>query len=170
MIKIELDMVPSFYQGYVKKVQRLELFEALEKTASRMQEMLSQIPESKGEYAYAPGKWTVKELLCHMQDAERIFAYRALTFSRNDKTELPGFDENAYTPEANAHARTIEQIRGEMARLRATSIDLFKSFSPEMLRRSGRANKNEMNVLVLGYVIAGHEAHHQDILNERYLK
>jgi hypothetical protein len=105
-----------------------------------------------------------------MIDAERIMAYRALRFARNDKTELEGFEENDYAPEANAHARTIRRLTDEMERVRLTTIDLFESFTPDMLEREGVANKNKLSVLTLGYIISGHESHHRQILSERYLK
>ena len=127
------------------------------------------IPEEKGEYRYAPEKWSIKELLCHMMDAERIFAYRALRFARNDSTPLEGFEENNYAPEANAHARSIRQLADEMENLRKSTIELFMSFTPVMLSRKGSANKTEISVLNLGYIIPGHETHHRLVLQERYL-
>ena len=93
MIKPDLQSVPPFYQGYVQLVKDGDLFENLEQSMALMQELLNSIPEDKGAFAYAPGKWTIKELLCHMIDAERIFGYRALRFARNDQTPLPGFEE-----------------------------------------------------------------------------
>ena len=108
-------------------------------------------------------------MLCHMMDVERIFAYRALRFARNDKTPLQGFEEKDYAPEANAHGRSMAQILDEMQRLRYSTIDLFTSFSSEMLLRKGSANSTEISVLNLGYVIPGHETHHRKVLMERYL-
>ena len=168
MIHPDLATVPPFYQGYVRLVMELDLFESLEQSAAITQQLLKEIPESRGEYSYAHGKWTIKELLCHMIDAERIFAYRALRFARNDKTPLPGFEENDYAPEANAHNRTVASIAREMAHLRQTTIDMYKSFTPEMLQRSGTANNSAMSVLNLGFVIPGHETHHRNVLAERY--
>lgn len=132
--------------------------------------LLRTVPEDKGEYRYEHGKWSIKELICHMMDAERIFAYRALRFARNDSTELPGFEENDYAPEANAHSRTLKQLMNEAEALRKTTLDLFSSFTPEMLQRKGSANKSVVSVINIGYIIAGHETHHRNILNERYLK
>lgn len=166
----QLEKVSRFYQGYVQNVMDQDMFDALRQSSKVTLELVRSIPESKGEYRYAEGKWSIKELLAHMIDVERIMAYRALRFARNDKTDLPGFEENDYAPEANAHARTIAQLADEMERLRATTIDMFKSFTPEMLQREGTANKNNLSVLVLGYVIPGHETHHRKILIERYLK
>jgi len=108
-------------------------------------------------------------VLCHMIDAERIFAYRALRFARNDKTALAGWEENEYAPQANASNRSLSKIAAEMAHLRSATIDLYEGFTPEMLSRKGIANNNELSVSVLGFVIAGHEIHHCHILKERYL-
>jgi hypothetical protein len=104
-----------------------------------------------------------------MMDTERIMAYRALRFARNDKTQVHGFEENDYAPEANAHGRPISQIADEMERLRMTSVDLFSSFTGEMFERKGVANNIELSVVNLGFIIAGHESHHRNILAERYL-
>lgn len=132
--------------------------------------MLSAVPEDMGEYRYEKGKWSIKELVCHMMDAERIFAYRALRFARNDSTELSSFEENDYAPEANAHSRSLKQLLREAETLRKTTLDLFSSFTPEMLQRKGTVNKNVVSVINIGYIIAGHETHHRNVLNERYLK
>ncbi len=165
-----IDTVPKFYQGYVNNVKDLDMLDALRQSSKTTLDLVRAIPESKGEFRYADGKWSIKELLAHMIDVERIMSYRALRFSRNDKTDLPGFEENDYAPEANAHGRTIAQLADEMERLRATTIDLFKSFTPQMLQREGTANKNKLSVFNLGYIIPGHETHHRKILIERYLK
>ena len=131
--------------------------------------LIGSIPESKGDYRYGPGKWSIRELMGHIIDAERIFAYRALRFARNDKTPLSGFDENVYVPESNVATRTLAELMNELRRIRETSIDLYKSFAPEMLDRIGSANNTEISVLALGYVIPGHETHHRTILKTRYL-
>lgn len=170
MTRPQIETVPLPYQGYVNNVKDLDLFDALTQSSTTTLDLIRSIPESKGEFRYADGKWTIKELLAHMIDVERIMAYRALRFARNDKTDLPGFEENDYAPEANAHARTISQYAEEMARLRATTIDFFKSLTPEMLQRTGTANKHKLTAFILGYVIPGHETHHRKILIERYLK
>jgi len=162
--------LPEFYKNYVTHVQDLDVIEALRSSISKTIDLLQQVDEDMGEYRYAAGKWSVKELLCHMMDAERIFAYRALRFSRNDATPLPGFEENDYAPQANAHSRTIQQLVTEMKHLRNTTIDLFASFTPEMLQRKGTASNKVVSVINIGYIIAGHETHHRNILTERYLK
>lgn len=152
------------------QVHDQNLLDALEQSNKNLVALLSPVPEEMGEYRYEKGKWSIKELICHMMDAERIFAYRALRFARNDATELAAFEENDYAPQANAHGRTIKQLLQEVTTLRKTTIDLFSSFTPEMLERKGTANKNVVSVINIGYIIAGHETHHRNILNERYLK
>ena len=166
---LNLETVPHFYKNYVKQVEESDLLQALRISGHRALELVHAIPQNKLDFKYAPDKWTVRELLCHVIDAERIFAYRALRFARNDKTPLPGFEENDYAPQANASGRSIEKITAEMAHLRSSTIDLFEGFTPEMLTRKGISNKNELSVVALGFIIAGHETHHCHILKERYL-
>ena len=170
MTKPDIDAVPLFYKGYVENMKEMDVMEALTQSSKVALQLFRSIPEEMGAYRYAPEKWSIKELLNHMMDAERIFAYRALRFARNDKTPLHGFEENDYAPQANAHARTITQLTDEMERLRLSTIDLYASFTPEMLKRDGVANNNWLSVLNLGYVIAGHETHHRKVISERYLK
>ncbi len=145
------------------------MLEALEQSGKQMISLINSIPEDMGEYRYEKGKWSIKELICHMMDAERIFAYRALRFARNDSTDLPGFEENDYAPQANAHARTLKQLVAEVENLRKSTLDLFTSFTPDMLQRKGSANKSIVSVVNIGYIISGHETHHRNVLNERYL-
>ncbi len=170
MTRPRLDTVPPFYRGYVEFVKDKDVREALKHASSITLKLIRLIPEEKGDHRYAEGKWTIRELLAHLQDAERIQAYRALRFARNDKTELAGFEENDYAPEANAHGRSIRQLADELETVRKSTIDLFNSFTDEMLEREGIANKSKLSVLNLGYIIAGHELHHHKILMERYLK
>lgn len=166
---LNLETIPSFYKGYVKLVEQPDVLQALRISGYRAMEVLHSIPESKCDFRYAEGKWTIREVLCHMLDAERIFAYRALRFARNDKTNLPGFDEGEYAKHLHAAGRSLRQIGDQMQHLRSSSVDLFESFNEEMLVRRGTANKNEMSVVALGFIIAGHEIHHCKILQERYL-
>ncbi len=169
MQRPDLETVPTFYKNYVNHVKDAEMLVALGSSNQQALKLVRSLPLEKGVYRYQPGKWSIQELLCHMMDAERIFAYRALRFARNDKKELQGFDENTYASEANAHGRTLPQLADEMERLRRTTLDLFSSFTPEMLHRTGKANNTEISVLNLGYIIAGHETHHCIVLRERYL-
>lgn len=164
------DTIPDAFKHYVANVDDLDVIDALRQSSDRMQKLVLSIPEEKGLHRYAEGKWTIKEVLNHLMDVERVMAYRALRFSRADQTELHGFEENDYGPAANAHARTIAQFAGEMERLRMSTIDLFLSCTPEMLQREGMANKKRLSVISLGYIIAGHDIHHLNLFEERYLK
>ncbi|MGC1241273.1 MAG: DinB family protein [Chryseosolibacter sp.] len=165
----DIQTIPAYFQRYAELVKDMDLIDALRHTGDEVRRVLETIPEAKGTYRYAEGKWTIKEVLTHIMDVERIFAYRALRFSRNDQTALHPFEENDYAPLANAHGRTLEQLKGEMHRLRATTIDLYESFTPEMLQREGTASGKRISVLNLGYITAGHDIHHLNILRERYV-
>ncbi len=169
MTRPDPETLPPYYKTYVDHVSDLDLSDALHKAGRLTQELLQSIAEDKGNFRYADGKWSIKEVLNHIMDAERVFAYRALRFSRNDQTPLQPFEENDYAVQANAHGRTIKQLAGEMHRLRESSIDLFASFNAEMLRRTGIASNKKISVINLGYIIAGHDLHHRKILLERYL-
>lgn len=169
MTRPDIEKVPDFYKPYVELVKDMDVMDALRFASKKAQQLVPYIPEDKGEHRYADGKWTVKEVINHMMDTERVFAYRALRFSRNDQTPLSPFDENTYAPKANAHARNIQQLAREMKRLRETTIDLFASMSPDMLQFEGTASGKRMSVLHLGYITAGHDLYHQKILQERYL-
>ncbi|HZX73529.1 MAG TPA: DinB family protein, partial [Cyclobacteriaceae bacterium] len=153
---LNLETIPHFYKNYVKHVEESNILQALRVSGHRAQELIHAIKPDKADFRYAEGKWTLREVLCHMIDAERIFAYRALRFARNDKTNLSGFEENDYAPQANASNRSLNKIADEMAHLRTASIDMFEGFSPEMLTRKGTANNNEISVAALGFIIAGH--------------
>jgi hypothetical protein len=165
----DLDLLPPLYKRYAEQVKSFHIEEALHFSIEQMVGTVSTIPEGKGEHRYQPDKWSIKELLCHVIDTERIFAYRALSFARNDKTSLPGFEENDYARKANANARSLIQVVEEMKNLRVSSIDLYKSFTAEMIDRKGLANGLEISVKNQLYLIAGHMLHHRQILMERYL-
>lgn len=165
---LNLESVPHFYKNYVKQIEDTDMLQALRVSGNRMQELVYSVPADRVDFRYAPDKWTIRELLCHVIDTERIFAYRALTFARNDKTMLPGFDEKSYAPEANASNRSLKSIADEMRHLRISTIDLFSGFTEDMLKRKGSANNNELSVIALGFIIAGHETHHRKVLQERY--
>jgi hypothetical protein len=165
---LNLETVPHFYKNYVKQIEETDLLQALRISGNRTQELLHTIPIEKQDFRYGEGKWTIREVMCHMIDAERVFVYRALRFARNDSTPLSGFDEGAYTPESNASGRELKSIIREMGHLRASTVDLFAGFTGEMLARKGSANGTELSVASQGFIIAGHETHHLNILKERY--
>lgn len=166
---LNLESVPQGFKNYIKHVEETDVLQALRLSGFRTQVLIHSIPTDKADFRYADGKWSIREVLCHILDAERIFAYRALRFARNDKTNLHPFDENTYAPEANAGGRSMKKIADEFTHLRASTVDMFEGFTEEMLHRRGTANNNEISVLALGFVIAGHEAHHRRVLTERYL-
>lgn len=131
--------------------------------------LLGSLPESTLLYRYADGKWTIKEIVQHIADDERIYAYRALRFARNDATELPGFDQDEYTRYADANRRPLADLLDELARVRAATISLYEGLADDTLTRSGIASGNLMSVRAIAYHIAGHELRHTNIIRERYL-
>lgn len=159
-----------YYVPYITSVSdEYSLIEELEISVHRLIKFVQNIPMDKFDYRYAEGKWTIKDILLHLIDAERIFAYRALRFARHDKTPLASFDENNYVDVANANNRSIQDLLTELAVVRQATLSLFKSFSEEDLLRTGIASNNPMSVRALGFVIIGHQNHHQRIFEERYL-
>jgi hypothetical protein len=158
-----------FYAGYVAGVPDGDLIALLEEQGQETLALLGAISEEQSNYRYAPGKWTVREVLGHIMDGERVFSYRALTFARGDAGPLPSFDENAWAAASNAGRRTMKDLLGEYRAVRAATVALFRSFGEEELARSGVASKNPVTVRALAYIVAGHERHHLKILRERYL-
>ncbi len=170
MIEFNKNEFAPYYTTYVSKsIFHLDILEGLEKQKNEMLYFFSSIPVEKQEYQYEIGKWTPKDILLHLIDAERIFAYRALRISRNDKTELSGFDENEYVPFAKANERSITNLLEEFETVRNATISLFKSFTQEELIRVGVASKSSVSVRAIAYIILGHENHHVSIIKERYL-
>ena len=165
----ELETIPAYCRNYVALVPESDPVEAMRASMELMQALVRRLPEDMAGHRYAEGKWSIREVLCHLMDGERVFAYRALRFARGDRTPLPGYDQDLYAPQANAAARNLGRLADEMLRLRASTIDLFEGFTPEVLARSGEANQNMLSVLALGFIIAGHERHHLKVLQERYL-
>jgi hypothetical protein len=133
------------------------------------QTFLRSLPEDKLLYRYADGKLTIKEILQHIADDERIYAYRALRFARNDQTELPGFDQDEYTRYAGANQRTLDDLLGELASVREATLSLYTGLADETLTRAGVASGNVMSVRAIAYHIAGHELRHLNVIRERYL-
>jgi len=159
----------QYYSSYIEKVGDANLIEELEISVHRLIRFVQEIPMDKFDYRYAEGKWTIKDILQHLIDAERIFSYRALRFARNDQTPLASFDENTYVDEAHANSRSIQQLLTELAVGRQATLSLFNSFNEEEMLRIGTASNNPMSVRALGFVIIGHQNHHQQIFQERYL-
>jgi hypothetical protein len=160
---------PVYFDKYISLVNADDLISAFIDQRELIGGFFESIPESKAAYAYAPGKWTLKQLLQHIIDTERIFAYRALSFSRNEEQSLPGFDENAYAISSEADSRTWNNLCGEVKQLRTSTELLFESFTSLQLEKSGKANGNPCTVIAAGFIIVGHVYHHQQIVIDRYL-
>ena len=166
----DLSRVPHFYHGYINLVEGDDLNKLFEQHQSETYKFFDSIPENRWNYRYAEGKWSIKELVQHLIDAERIFAYRALRFARKDSTELPGFEENDYAIASNADKRNKNDLVEELKSVNVSSALLFKSFDEEQLERSGVANNNSIYVRAIGFIMIGHALHHKKIVKERYLK
>src|SRR5262245_15965083 len=159
----------TYYGKYIALVPDGDLAVILNRQIDTTAALLSPLSEQKANYAYAPGKWSIKEVLGHVIDSERIFAYRALRIARNDKTPLPGYEQDDYVATAKFNARPLAGLLDEFAAVRKASIELFKHFSDEEWQRRGNANQNEITARSLGYIIAGHELHHMNVVRTRYL-
>lgn len=158
-----------YYKQYIQKLKGEDVLESLEKGFIVVNDLMTSLTEEKLQSAYAEGKWTIKEVLQHVMDTERIFCNRALRFARNDKTDLPGFEQDDYVPFSGANERNSMEMLREYNAIRQATIALFQSFSDVMLERLGVANNNNMSVRAIAYVIVGHERHHVNVINERYL-
>jgi hypothetical protein len=165
----DLSRIPSFYHNYISQVTAPDLSSALAKHQQQLVAELKEIPGERWDYRYAEGKWSIKELVQHIIDGERVFCYRALRFARKDATELPGFDENLFNENAHADRRTKEDLIEELAAVQKASVLLFRSFDEDQLEASGVANGNAVYVRGIGFIIVGHALHHLNILKERYL-
>jgi len=164
------DEYPAYSEMYMKYVPGDGMvLTHLKENLIELKKLIYSLPDEKLYYRYAEGKWTIKEILVHIIDDERIYAYRALCFARNDKTELPGFEQDDYALFSNANERSIENILNEYEAVRNATITLFESFDEAALLRKGIANKNKATVRALGYHLAGHELHHINIIKEKYL-
>lgn len=167
--ELSLSEYNPFYHTYIQALGEVSLMEELENGKKTFLSLFDNIPEHKLSFAYDEGKWTLAEVVMHIMDTERIFQYRALRFARNDKTDLPGFDQDAFVPYSNASGRTIKDLVEEYAAVRDATLTLFKSFDDEALKRKGVASGSPMSVRALGFIISGHQARHLRIIRERYL-
>ncbi|WP_276360317.1 DinB family protein [Daejeonella sp. H1SJ63] len=168
MNRPKADEYPLFYKGYIDTVKDDVLTE-LEQQAESFPLFLKGIPEVKASFAYAEGKWTIKELVGHVIDTERIMAYRLLRISRNDTTPLAGFEENHYVANAHFSDRSLISMADEFATVRKANMFLIKSLNEEELGRVGIANEKPISSGALLFIMAGHLNHHRRILQERYL-
>jgi len=159
----------SFYQKYLDRVQDEDVQKALKKSGRQFRKFLGEIPKNKIDFAYAPGKWTIRQVLQHIIDAERVFTYRALSFARKDSAPLPGFDENFWAANSDGGKRKWKDLMEEFTAVRAATEFLFDSFSQDQLLSEGIASNNPVNTLALGYICSGHVVHHMHVIRERYL-
>ncbi|HVE79813.1 MAG TPA: DinB family protein [Gemmatimonadaceae bacterium] len=160
------DEYAPFYHGYVTAVPDGDVLATL--AAQRAAALARRDPAGRAGHRYAEGKWSVREVLGHLADVERIFGYRALCIGRGDGTPLPGFDENAYVAAAGADARPLPELAEELDAVRRATLALYRGLTATALERAGTANGARVTVRALAYIIAGHEAHHLRILRERY--
>jgi len=170
MSYVDLSRVPEYYHKYINLAINDNLKSALERHQTELLSFLKNIPKKKWNYRYAEGKWSIKEVVQHIIDAERVFTYRALCFARKDQTPLPGFDENVFAANSNADDRTKKDLLKELRFVQASSVQMFDSFNEEQLSQPGIANEKPFYVQALAYIMVGHTLHHKKILEERYLK
>lgn len=164
----ENDYAP-YYKQYVDLIEGEDILLVLDKQLYSCIEFFKGIPEEKQNFSYAPGKWTIKELISHLNDVERIYGYRALRVSRNDKTPLAGYDQDLYVKDEYIKNRSYEELLSEWELLRKANTALFKSFSEEMLTRRGTANNYEITTLAILFALTGHLEHHLRVIKDRYL-
>ena|SRR2546427_155089 len=165
----DISELADYQIGYISKVPGDDIMMFLEQQLERVMNLLRGITEDKGNYRYASDKWTVKQVVGHIIDTERVFAYRALVFSRNDSTTLPGFDQDLWAKQASHDNVPTKDLACEFEVVRRSTIDLFRHLDPVAWTRRGTANNNPISVRALAYLVGGHTEHHLEILKSRYL-
>ncbi len=168
-MKFSLAQVPEFYQGYIRQVGDTDLITLLKESGSDVVALCEHLTEPQALYRYAENKWSIKDLIQHLIDSERVFVYRAMRFARNDQTELSGFDQDDYVREVFADKFSMQELVTAFSNVRQTTIDLFTSLSESELLRGGKSNGVEMTVEMIGFIIGGHTRHHQMVIREKYL-
>lgn len=169
MPKPQASDFPAYFGRYISQVTTDSLSEAVKKYAGALSTFYTNLPEEKADYRYAPGKWTLKELLQHMVDTERIMSYRLLRIARKDKTPLASFDENTYAENSLAGTRSFASIKEEFIALRKSTDLLIQSLNEEQLSAEGVASNNPVTANAVGYIIFGHMLHHKNVVEEKYL-
>jgi hypothetical protein len=159
----------QFYAKYIARVPAGDIVDILRDQIAETASFLRRIPDERTVTGYAPGKWTIRDIVGHVADTERIMTYRALRFARGDETPVPGFDENTYVPTAGASSREMEDLVHELEIVRAATVALFAGLPVDAWRRTGSANGTPVTVRALAAIVAGHERHHVAIIRERYL-
>lgn len=169
MNKSDIAVMPAFFDRYINLAPDVDVVEALANQASLETVLPMETMLNLGDYVYALGKWTAKDIVQHLIDTERIMAYRAMRFARADKTTLPGFEEDDFARAAHASRRTIADLYAEFDAVRQANIALFRSFDDEMLQQTGICAGQTLSALALGFVLVGHPMHHANVVRERYL-
>ena len=167
--ELKFDAPYPFYKNYIDLIDDVDLLDMLKRQLKNFPNFINSIPDDTMSYNYAVGKWSIAEVLVHIIDSERVFQYRALRFSRGDKTPLPGFEQDAYVPFSNANQRSKGSILEEYNAVRNSTITLFENLDEESLRLNGIASNLNWSVGAVGFAICGHQRHHRNILRERYL-
>jgi hypothetical protein len=169
MKRSEINPLPEYFDRYINLVADTELLDAFDASIEQINKLDRDLYTALGEKLYAPGKWTVKDIIQHIIDTERILTYRALRFARNDETPLPGFEESTLSMHTRANERSIVSLFDELLLVRRTTKIMFENFNTEMLLRNGTASGKKISVLALGFTIIGHQLHHLKIIEERYV-
>ena len=160
---------PEYHDTYIKLVSGGDISSILEEQIKVTLELLKKLNDEQAMFRYASDKWTLKQVIGHLIDSERVFAYRAMCFARNDPTTLPSFDQDFYVENSNTNARSLPNILDEFELLRSANVAMFKSFDDEIMRRTGIASGFNFSVRAKAYIMAGHELHHLNIIQEKYL-
>ncbi len=161
---------PEYFHAYIEKIpEGKDPFELLSINLKETIKTLAMVSDDQANRGYAEGKWSIKELIQHMIDTERIFCFRALAFARGEEAKIPGYDHEKYAAHSNSNARSLKSLLEEMRQVRAATISLFKSFSEEMLTREGNANGLPMTADKIKYILIGHELHHMSVIEQKYL-
>ena len=168
-MNFKIEDVPSFYQGYVRKVADKELMQALSESAQQLFDVLETLTDEQSLHRYEENKWSIRDIIQHLIDAERVFCYRAMRFSRGDVTPLEGFDQNVYVIEAEADQRPLQYLMEELESTRKTTLQFFSSLKSSWLERKAVASGVEMSVEMLGFIISGHTINHLEVIQQRYL-
>ncbi|MGB7069466.1 MAG: DinB family protein [Pyrinomonadaceae bacterium] len=169
MNRPEINEYDPYYESYVSLVPEGDIVGVMDDQTSRLNDVFAELPQEFGTYRYAEGKWTVKEVISHLIDGERMFAYRVFRIARGDKTPIEGFEQDGYIENSHANNRSFAELLREFELLRNANTMFFKNLHDEDWVRIGTANEREISVRALAYIMAGHVRHHIEILKTRYL-
>lgn len=170
IVRPSADEYAPYYETYVSQVTDPDLMALLAQQQASTAKLLAGLTDTQAAYRYAPGKWSLREVIGHLTDAERIFAYRILRIARADTTPLPGFDENAYALTGEFERRPLASVAAEFASVRTATLALLDGLTPDALARMGTASGKPVSARAVAFIIAGHERHHLNVIRERYLK